>query len=816
MPLPKPKAGEKQDAFMSRCMSEAYGTGAPSDRTQEQAVAMCFSAWREAHGGKKPSGKSIEQVAAIIANWNQKFGKGKAAIDRLVQIARAAADAPIPDDDESEDDFMDRCLDEVQGDGDDISDDDAESICEDAWGQKSAGTRGIVHKQHVAAGKGPEFILSDATPDRFGDIVEVEGWQTENFKRNPVALFSHRADFPVGTWSNIRTHDKALRGDLILAPKGISDRIDEIRGLVEAGILRAVSVGFKPLERRAVDPHRNDPFAPSVYTKSELVEVSLVAIPANPNALAVAKSLHLSPEVQRLVFAEHGNKSTGGASAYARTRAEHGNKRKQVITAASGKTHPKTGVHPMLLSQRIDAAEKFKVELQDQLTAHLETIDDSNPDDAAQAVTEDLNQKIATAERNLNNLKQAEQRLAKSASNGSGGGGGTALVPARDFTPARSGNGARPYGFTPKKVDALTYLIRQGVVEAFAHVKKQPVEKVLVTLYGEDECTKAYVDYCQKAASAPAMTNVTGWAAELAQQVYGDFLQLLSPSTVMPSLANLGLALTFGQAGKIVIPARAATPSLAGSFVGEGAAIPVRQGAFTTIAIVPKKLGVITTYTREMNEHSIPAIEGILRDSVSLDTGTAIDTVLLDANPATSIRPAGLRNGVSGLTPTAGGGFNALVGDIKQLAGALLTATAGHIRNGVFLINPQQALSISLTQPPAAATALFPFADEVAANRLRSFKLIVSGNVPLGMVIALDAADFVTAGAESPRFEVSDQATLHMEDTAPTDITGGTPSPATPVKSMFQTDSLALRLVWPLNWTLRRTGMVSWLTGVTW
>jgi hypothetical protein len=232
--------------------------------------------------------------------------------------------------------------------------------------------------------------------------------------------------------------------------------------------------------------------------------------------------------------------------------------------------------------------------------------------------------------------------------------------------------------------------------------------------------------------------------------------------------------------------------------------------------LIPKKLGVITTYTRELNEHSIPAIEGILRDSVTQDTSTAIDAVLLDTNPATSIRPAGIRNGVSGLTPTAGGGFNALVGDIKQLAGALLTATAGNIRQGVFLINPQQALSISLTQPPAAATGLFPFADEVAANRLRSFGLIISGNVPLGMVIALDAADFVTAGAEAPRFEVSDQATLHLDDTSPQDITGGTPSPATPVKSMFQTDSLALRLIWPLNWSLRRTGMVSWLTGVTW
>jgi hypothetical protein len=189
---------------------------------------------------------------------------------------------------------------------------------------------------------------------------------------------------------------------------------------------------------------------------------------------------------------------------------------------------------------------------------------------------------------------------------------------------------------------------------------------------------------------------------------------------------------------------------------------------------------------------------------------------LLDNNPATAIRPAGLRNGVSGLTATAGGGYNALIGDIKALTGALLTATAGNVRKGVFLMNPQQTLSISLTQPPYAATGLFPFADEIGNGRLRTFSVIESANVPLGMVIALDAADFVSAGSESPRFEVSDQATLHFDDTSPQDITGGTPSPAVPVRSMFQTDSMALRLVWPMNWLLRRTGMVSWVSSVTW
>ena len=45
--------------------------------------------------------------------------------------------------------------------------------------------------------------------------------------------------------------------------------------------------------------------------------------------------------------------------------------------------------------------------------------------------------------------------------------------------------------------------------------------------------------------------------------------------------------------------------------------------------------------------------------------------------------------------------------------------------------------------------------------------------MPLGTVIALDATDFVRVGGDVPRFERSDQATLHMEDTAPVKIVSG-------------------------------------------
>jgi hypothetical protein len=168
------------------------------------------------------------------------------------------------------------------------------------------------------------------------------------------------------------------------------------------------------------------------------------------------------------------------------------------------------------------------------------------------------------------------------------------------------------------------------------------------------------------------------------------------------------------------------------------------------------------------------------------------------------------------LTPTAGGGFNALVGDIKQISGALLTGTAGNVRNPVWLMNPQQMNSAGLIALPGAG--VFPFREELANGNLGGWPIIDAGTVPLGTVIAIDAGDFVSVSGDAPRFEISDQATLHMEDTTPTDITttGTPPVAAFPVKSMWQTDSLALRLILPVNWAIRRPGTVAWVAGVTW
>ena len=533
-----------------------------------------------------------------------------------------------------------------------------------------------------------------------GDVIESGGWELTAFKANPIALFGHRSDFPVGRWRNvgIDKNNKQLRGHLELAPKGASPRIDEIRALVEAGILRAVSVGFKPIDSSPLNA--KDPYSGSRYSKQELVECSLVAVPANPNALSVAKSLKISDDTQRLVFAKHGKENLI-------TRDVGPGKQANISPSRKGSA--------MSLAQQITDVQNYitakQAELEEAIAAEEMDVEK----------TEALDKQLAEAKKKHAVMLSVEKNIAGTIKPN---GGGTSASRALSTTAMSSTQEvAAPIVMKSRKKewDSIDLLVHAGTSLLAAKNWGVSIDQARTKIYGDDEQTKVVTDWVIRAPSAPAMTTVAGWAQELVHQIYADLMGLLFAKSIFPRLSAKGLNLSFGQAGKIVMPTRSRTPSLAGSFVGEGMAIPVRQGAFTSQTFTPKKLAVISVFTREMSDHSIPAIEGVLREAIQQDTAIAIDSVLIDANPATTIRPAGILNTVSATTATAGGGIAAVVGDLKALVGALTTNLYGNIRTPTWLMNPGDMLSASLAT--AANTGIFPFMDQLNAGQL--------GNIPI-------------------------------------------------------------------------------------
>jgi len=153
---------------------------------------------------------------------------------------------------------------------------------------------------------------------------------------------------------------------------------------------------------------------------------------------------------------------------------------------------------------------------------------------------------------------------------------------------------------------------------------------------------------------------------------------------------------------------------------------------------------------------------------------------------------------------------------VKLLGSALITASKGNFRQPLWLMNPATALSLALT--PASGVQQLPFRDEISRGTFMGYPIVQSTVVAAGTVVLMDCADFASVTGDDPRFEISDQAVLHMEDTTPLAIgTPGTPpTVAAPARSLWQTDTIGIRLVMPMNWTMRRTGMVQHIDAVSW
>jgi HK97 family phage prohead protease/HK97 family phage major capsid protein len=654
------------------------------------------------------------------------------------------------------------------------------------------------------AASSAEFILSDGEPDRMGDIIDPEGWQISKF--SPIALFNHSRGDIIGKWEKVRVEAKALRGALKLAEPGTSPIVDMARALVDQGLLDTVSVGFRPIEREPVDP--KDPFGPQRFRKAELIEASLVSIPANPRARRIAKQFLPEDQYRRLCAASGATRDGDGEpKSVAITRSQPGK------SAESKSNPPKVksmeGLSPQPIGKKIEVTEQTLVTLKDQLTDLGNKIAQvESPTDEQQTEVEALAAEIDAKEKSLASLKSVEARL---------------KTKAVQVAPPKSNIAAFP-GFERKALQPRDYYYKAVTAAVMAQLWKSrgrmvAAEDMVKEHYGNDEAMQLVL----KAATNPANTTVAGWAQELVGTVMADFMAALPVSSIYPGLSALGQRYTFGRAGIIKIPLRntvalGSAGALNGSFVAEGSPIPVRRASLGSISLTPKKMAVISSFTREMDLHSTPSIETVVRQAMNEDTARAIDAALVGTTAADTVRPAGLQaaanSPVSVAVSTATASYDKMVADLKGLISAIVNNGGGETL--VLLINPADALSL---QWVTIADGSFPF-DSVQNGNLRGLRVLQSSTVTVKQPIMVDANEFASVTSDSPEFDVSDQATIHEEDTTPLQIATGAQGSgvlATPTRSLWQTYSAAIRMILPMNWAMRRTGMVSFMAGpITW
>jgi hypothetical protein len=348
-----------------------------------------------------------------------------------------------------------------------------------------------------------------------------------------------------------------------------------------------------------------------------------------------------------------------------------------------------------------------------------------------------------------------------------------------------------PSGMKPAR--AAVYVWRAAAATLRSHVMNRGTpQRAAEQMFKRDIVTAEIL----KAATVPAEAATAGWAQEIARVAIYDMLQSITSISAAAEIISRGLKLNMDGIGTYRVPGRVINPAQAGAWIAEGNPAPSRALVFTNAAILqPRRLSVMYPYTREMAESS--NIENIVRQTMSESSGLALDAQMFSANAGDSSKPPGLLAGVAPLTSTAGGGSVAMDGDLKALFAALAAQGAG--KTAVLICAMPQAITLKATLGPKW-----------------DIDILASGVLAAGTVVAVEVASFVSGFSAIPTFRVSHLATYHAEDTSPTQITGGTPSPAVPVRSLFQRDEIGLYMDMFASWGLRAPGHAQFITGATW
>jgi hypothetical protein len=150
------------------------------------------------------------------------------------------------------------------------------------------------------------FVAIASTPveDRYGDTIQQDGWDLENFLKNPVIPWAH--DYwqpPVGRVVEIGINEQGnLQFKYQAPPEGIYPFADTVWNLYRNQFMFAFSVGFSSTEsERAAKDEDDDDWGWGGginFIKCQLLEISAVVVPANPQAVALALDSGVIDEVQ--------------------------------------------------------------------------------------------------------------------------------------------------------------------------------------------------------------------------------------------------------------------------------------------------------------------------------------------------------------------------------------------------------------------------------------------------------------------------------------------------------------------------------------
>ena len=133
------------------------------------------------------------------------------------------------------------------------------------------------------------FVMSATTVDRDGDTIDVKAYESATKLDKIPALFNHDASKPFGYFHKLRVVSDELRGTLVTASTNLGKMIKQ---LILDGVPLSSSIGFRGKGERNKKGGIH-------FKELELLECSVVSIPAHPRAVQVAKSHDLTEYISK-------------------------------------------------------------------------------------------------------------------------------------------------------------------------------------------------------------------------------------------------------------------------------------------------------------------------------------------------------------------------------------------------------------------------------------------------------------------------------------------------------------------------------------
>jgi len=612
--------------------------------------------------------------------------------------------------------------------------------------------------------------------DRQGDIVMPLGIAY----KNPLPLlWQHQADKPVGTVNFDKPTAKGVDFEARIAqtdePGTLKDRLDEAWQSVKLGLVRTTSIGFRPIPGDG-----NTEFMKGGgirFHKTEVMELSLVTIPAQPDA-----TIQQIKSFDRQLLAATGKQDAPVVRLT--PPGDSGTRSKSYLPSPEDKT--------MNFAQSIQQFEADRTTKSARMVAIMEEADKDgatlNAEQAEEFTT--LDATVKSIDAHLARLGSMAELAAKA-------------KPVDPTANAKAAAESRNFA-TVKSAPQLpkgTLFTRSVIAKAVAKGSYSDAVEVVKQRW-PDQADE--INMILRAPVAPGTTTDATWAAPLAhaQTLQNEFIELLRPETILGKL-NLR-RVPFN----VLIPGQTQGSTVA--WVGQTAPKPVSSLGFADITLGINKIAGIVVISDELARLSTPSAEALIQADMIAQISQFMDVSFIDpaSTAQAGVRPAAVTVGATAIA-ASGTDADALRSDVRALY-AQWIATNQNNTGAAWVTTPGLAMAIGMMQNPLGQPE-FPGVGATGGTFM-GLPMVVSESVPSdtngALLVLIKQSEILLADDGGVTIDVSREASLQMNSAPDNPATA-----ATVFTSLWQQNLVGIRAERYITWAKRRPQAVAYISG---